>query len=107
MVQDKNYPLTHALAYETTIDNEEVIAVVLSGQMVSSEKLKQAIEGEKDGQDFGFNRPYLKLEFNKTGQLRLWSAGAGNTSLGRRGGVGQRRAHTARRPGQRQCQPAE
>ena len=86
MVEGKNYPLTHALAYETTINEEEVIAVVLSGQAVSSEKLKEAKEGEKDGQDSDFKRPYIKLEFTKAGALKLWSAGAGNTSLGRRGG---------------------
>ena len=86
MVQDKNYPLTHALAYETTINDAEVIAVVLSGQAISSEKLKEAKEREKDGNDSEFKRPFLKLEFTKAGELKLWSAGAGNTSLGRRGG---------------------
>ena len=54
MVQDKNYPLTHALAYETTIDDAEMIAVVLSGQAISSEKLKEAKEAEKEGQDADF-----------------------------------------------------
>jgi len=29
MIEGKNYPLAHALAYETTINDEEVIAVVL------------------------------------------------------------------------------
>jgi hypothetical protein len=86
MVDGKNYPLTHALAYETTINDEEVIAVVLSGQPVSSEELKKAKEGEGEGQDSEFKRPYIKLEFTKAGALKLWSAGAGNTSLGRRGG---------------------
>ncbi len=86
MVQDKNYPLKQVLAYETTINDEEVIAVVVSGQAVSSEKLKEAKEREKDGNDSDFKRPYLKLEFTKTGELKVWSAGAGNTSLGRRGG---------------------
>jgi len=86
MVQDKNYPLTHALAYETTINDEEVLAVVLSGRAVSSENLTKAREAEKDGHDPGFDRPYLKLEFTKGGELKVWSAGAGNTSLGRRGG---------------------
>jgi len=47
MVSGKNYPLKHALAYETTSNEEEVIAVVLSGQPVSSEKLKEAREAEK------------------------------------------------------------
>src|SRR6266498_99668 len=84
MVDGKNYPLTHALAYETTITDEELIAVVLSGQPISSEKLKEAIEKEKDGQESNFKRPYIKLEFTKAGALKLWSASAGNTSLGSR-----------------------
>jgi hypothetical protein len=41
MVDGKNYPMTHALAYEITINEEELIAVVLSGQPISSEKLKE------------------------------------------------------------------
>jgi hypothetical protein len=86
MVQDKNYPLTHALAYETTIKGDEVIAVVLSDQAISSEQLKKAKEWEKDGNDSEFKRPFLKLEFTKAGELRVWSASAGDTSLGRRGG---------------------
>ena len=86
MLEGKNYPLTHALAYETTINDEELIAVVLSGQPVSSEELKKAKEGEKEGQDSEFKRPFIKLEFTKAGALKLWSAAAGGTSLGRRGG---------------------
>jgi hypothetical protein len=86
MVSGKNYPLTHALAYETTINDEELIAVVLSGQPISSEELKKAKEGEKEGQDSEFKRPFIKLEFTKAGELKLWSASAGNTSLGRRDG---------------------
>jgi hypothetical protein len=86
MVEGKNYPLTHALAYETTINEEDVIAVVVSGQAISGEELKKAKEGEKEGQDSEFKRPYIKLEFTKAGALKLWSAAAGGTSLGRRGG---------------------
>lgn len=67
MVQDKNYPLTHALAYETTMDETERIVVVLSGQAVSAEKLKEARTEEKDGHDASFNRPYLKLVFTRPG----------------------------------------
>jgi hypothetical protein len=77
MVQDKNYPLKHALAYETTMGDAERIVVVLSGQTISAAKLKEAKEEEKDGHDASFNRPYLKLEFNKAGELVHWSAGAG------------------------------
>lgn len=95
MIDGKNYPLTHALAYETTINEEELIAVVLSGQPISSEELKKAKEGEKEGQDSEFKRPFIKLEFTKAGELKLWSASAGNTQLGRRGGntTGERPSH--------------
>jgi hypothetical protein len=84
MLQGKSYPLTHALAYETTVSEEEVIAVVLSGQAISSEKLKEAREKERDGAESDFKRPYIKLQFTKAGALKFWSASAGNTSLGRR-----------------------
>jgi hypothetical protein len=84
MLQGKNYPLTHALAYETTINEEELIAVVLSGQAISSEKLKEAIEKEKDSGFADFKQPFLKLDFAKTGQLKFWSAAAGGTSFTRR-----------------------
>ncbi len=77
MVQDKNYPLTHALAYETKMDDAEKIVVVLSGQAISAEKLKEARAEEKDGHDASFSRPFLKLEFTKAGELSRWSAGAG------------------------------
>src|SRR5881227_345175 len=86
MLDKKNYALNHALAYEATIDNEPAIAVVLSGQPVSSEKLKETKEAEKEGGDGDFNRPYLKLVFKKTGELKYWSAAAGGTMLGRRSG---------------------
>src|SRR5262245_9297850 len=42
MVKGKNYPLKNAVAYETTIDGEEGIAVVLSGPTISSEKINEA-----------------------------------------------------------------
>jgi hypothetical protein len=86
MLEKKTYPLKHALAYEATIDNEPAIAVVLSGQTVAAEKLKEAREAEKDGGDGDFRRPYLKLVFNKTGELKYWSAAAGGTMLGWRSG---------------------
>ena len=51
MVKGKNYPLKNAVAYETTIDGEEGIAVVLSGPTISSEKLNEARKSEKEGRD--------------------------------------------------------
>ncbi len=85
MVDGKKYPLTHALTYETTINEEELIAVVLSGQAISSEKLKEAKEKEKDSGFANFKRPFLILDFAKAGQLKFWSAAAGGTSIGRGG----------------------
>ena len=85
MLEDKNYSLTRALAYETTINEEEMIAVVLSGQAISSEDLKKSQQAEKDGGFADFKRPFLILDFAKTGQLKFWSAAAGGTSIGRRG----------------------
>src|SRR6266536_6091810 len=85
MVDGKNYPLTHALAYETSSNEEELIAVVLSGQAISSEELKEAKEKEKDSGFANFKRPFLILDFAKAGQLKFWSAAAGGTSIGRGG----------------------
>jgi hypothetical protein len=84
MLQDKNYSLTHALAYETTINGEDAIAVVLSGQAISSEDLKKSQQAEKDGGFADFKRPFLILDFAKAGQLKFWSTAAGGTSIGRR-----------------------
>ncbi|MGI8955310.1 MAG: hypothetical protein ACR2II_00115 [Chthoniobacterales bacterium] len=86
-LQNKTYPLKQALAYETTVDDEAAIALILSGQKVTSEKLKEARESEKEGNDGDFDRPFLKLVFTKkTGELKFWSAGAGGTSIARRSG---------------------
>jgi len=86
MVKGKNYPLKNAAAYETTVDGEEGIAVVLSGPTISSEKLNAARKSEKAGDFPDFRKPYVKLEFTKAGQFKGWGAGAGDTSLGRRSG---------------------
>lgn len=86
MVQGKDYPLKHALAYETAYDDEEVIAVVLSGQVIWGEALQAARAAEKEGQDPEFKPPFLRVEFTKAGEFKAWNARAGNTSLGRRAG---------------------
>jgi hypothetical protein len=82
----KTYTLKRVLAYETTIDDEDAIAVVLSGQPATSEMLKEARDAEKEGGDPEFKRPFLRLVFKKTGELKNWSAAAGGTTLGRRSG---------------------
>jgi hypothetical protein len=87
MLDKKTYTLKQALAYETTIDNEDAIAVVLSGQAVSSEQLKEARKAEKEGGEPNFQRPFLRLVFKKTGEIKHWSARAGGTTLGRQSGT--------------------
>ena len=82
-LEKKTYSFRNVLAYETTIDDEDAIAVVFSGQAVSNKQLKEAREAEKDGGDGDFGRPSLRLVFTKTGQLKHWSARAGGTTLGR------------------------
>ncbi len=83
----KTYSLKHALAYETTIDDEEAIAVVLSGQAVTSDQLKEARAAEKEGDEARFQRPYLQLVFTKTGEIKHWSGAGGGTMIGRRSGT--------------------
>src|SRR6476646_3945133 len=86
IVKGKNYQLKNAVAYETTVDGEEGIAVVLSGPTISNEKINAARKSEKAGDMPDFRKPYVKLEFTKTGEFKGWGAGAGDVSLGRRRG---------------------
>jgi hypothetical protein len=86
MLEKKTYPLSQALAFETMIDNEDAIAVVLSRQAVSSEKLTEARQTDKQSGDTDFGRPFLKLVFKKSGEFKFWSAAAGGTMLGRHSG---------------------
>ncbi len=87
VLDKKTYALKRALAYETTIDAEDAIAVVLSGQPITNEKLEEARDAEKDDRDGDFGRPFLKLVFTKAGQLKFWSAAAGGSMLGRSSGT--------------------
>ena len=86
ILKSKKYPLKNAVAYETTVDGDEGIAVVVSGPTISSEKLSEARKSESKGESSGFRRPYVKLEFTRAGEFKGWSAGVGDTSLGRRRG---------------------
>src|SRR5215211_5290479 len=88
MLKGKNYPLKNAVAYETTVDGEEGIAVVLSGPTISSEKLNAARKSEKAGEIPDFRKPYVKLGFTKAGEFKGWGAAAGDVSVGRRRGGG-------------------
>src|SRR3954468_13602783 len=86
MLDKKNYPLTKAVAFETTIDNEEAVAVVLSSKAIPGEKINEAREKDKESGDTDFARPFLKLIFfKKAGALKYFSAGGGSTMLGRHG----------------------
>ena len=88
MLSEKKYTLKHALAYETTSDGEEALAVVLSGQAVTNAELKEARTSEKSGSEGEFKRPFLRLVFKKNGELKYWGAAAGGTTIGRRSDSG-------------------
>src|ERR1051325_8364969 len=83
----KTYQFKQAVAFETTIDNEEAIVVVLTSKAVPGEKIKEARENDRQSGDTDFGRPFLKLIFKKTGEFKYFSAAAGGTSLGRHSGT--------------------
>ncbi len=87
MLNKKTYQLTHAVAYESTIDDEDAIVTVLSGQPIASETLKEARAAEKEGGEGDFKKPFLKMVFKKTGELKYWSAAGVNTQVGHRSGA--------------------
>jgi len=86
-IEKKSYTFTHAEAFESTIDNEDAVSVVLSGKAVAGEKIKEAREKDKQSGDTDFPRPFLRLVFKKTGEFKYFSAGAGGTMLGRHSGT--------------------
>jgi hypothetical protein len=98
VLDKKTYPLKYAVAFETTIDNEDAIAVVLSGKAVAGEKIKEARDNDKQSGDTDFGRPFLKLVFKKTGEFKHWSAAAGSTMLGRHSdkATGELKVHDVR-----------
>lgn len=90
MIDGKNYPLTHALAYETTMNEEDLIAVVLSGQAISSEELKKAKEEERKARTLSLS-----------GRSSNWSSvRRGHSNSGARAQTARRSAGVAEmRPG--------
>src|SRR5262249_31766854 len=82
ILSKRSYQLANAVAYVSTTSGEEEVAVVLSAQPVSSEKLKKALAAEKEGGFGEFPEPFLKLVFKKTGELKHWSAVGGGTTIG-------------------------
>jgi len=86
----KSFALAHGVAYEPPSDGEETVAVVLSAQPISSEKFEKALATEKEGASGEFPQPFLKLVFNKKGELKHWSAvGGGTTVSGSSDGTGE------------------
>ena len=78
----KTFPLRNAVAYESSTAGEDGVAVLLSAQPLSGEKLKKALATEKEGGFGAFPQPFLKLVFNKKGELKHWSALGGGTTVG-------------------------
>jgi len=85
-LSNKNWLLKHALAYEMPGDDEGKIVVVLSGQAITNEQLKKAMDPEGEGGYASFKKPFLQLVFTKRGELKYWSAVAGSTTVGNHSG---------------------
>ncbi len=78
----KTWQLSQGVAYETTADGEDAVVVVLSNQPITAQKLNEARAAEKKGEFPEFKKPFLKLVFNKNGELKLWNGVDNNTSAG-------------------------
>lgn len=88
LLNKRTHKLSQAVAYETTIDDEEATVVVAGTQAMTAEILKAARAAEKEGKDPELKRPYLRLVFKKTGELKHWGAADNNSALGRSTGDG-------------------
>ena len=73
----KTYTLKRALAYETTIDDEDAIAVVLSGQPVTSEMLKKARERGEGGRGSRFQAAIPPAGIQEDGGTQKLERGRG------------------------------
>ena len=77
----KTWQLSQGVAYESTADGDDRIIVVLSNQPITAQKLKEARAAEKKGEFPEFKKPFLRLEFKKTGELIQWNGTDNNTSV--------------------------
>ncbi len=77
----RTHKLTQAVAYETTIDGDEATVVVAGAQAMTNAKIKEARAADKEGKVADFSRPYLRLVFKKTGELKDWGAADNNSSV--------------------------
>lgn len=81
ILSKKTWQLSQGVAYESTADGDERIIVVLSNQPITAQKLKEARAAEKKGEFPEFKKPFLRLEFKKTGELIQWNGTDNNTSV--------------------------
>src|SRR4030095_2987658 len=57
----KTWQLSQGVAYETTVDGDDRIVVVLSNQPITAQKLKEARAAEAKGGASEFTRPDLSI----------------------------------------------
>src|SRR4051794_17667803 len=77
----KTWQLSQGVAYEGTEAGDPVTIVLLSNQAIAAQKLKEGRAAEAKGEFPEYKRPYLKLVFTKTGELRQWNGVDNNTSV--------------------------
>ena len=77
----KTWQLSQGVAYETSAYGDDRIIVVLSNQPITAQKLKEARDKEKEAGSGDFKKPFLRLEFKKSGELIQWTGTDNNTSV--------------------------
>ena len=77
----KTWQLSQGVAYELPVQGEDGVVVILTNQPISAQKLKEGRAAEKRGDFPDFKKPYLRLEFTKSGELKQWNGTDNNTSV--------------------------
>jgi len=84
MLQGKNYPLAHALAYETTVSEEEVIAVVLSVRRFPARNSRRPGKRKRMARRLILSGPSLSCSSRRKEHSSSGALALATTSLGRR-----------------------
>ena len=82
----KTYTLKRALAYETTIDDEDAIAVVFERSAGDGRDVEQSQRRGEGGWGSRVQAAVSPARVQEDGEFKNWSAAAGGTTLGRRSG---------------------
>src|SRR5689334_8948343 len=77
----RTWQLSQGVAYEGKDGGDDATIVVLSNQPITAQKLKEARAAEAKGDFPDFKKPYLRLVFKNSGELKQWNGTDNNTSV--------------------------